>query len=169
MNLYYILYCYITLTMDNIETFVTITPKIEHKKLIVYIVANNNEITELRIFKVIEELKSLFQQIKQNDKVNEFYLVFDITQFKIPTNFRMFTSVSDLLLESKSLIVDKLKFSVIQSENNIFKMFFSLFKKYYEPIKPLYLCRTENDTKECIHSVDSRSNFPNICNILSSE
>ena len=45
-------------------------------------------------------------------------------------------------------------------------MFFSLFKKYYEPIKPLYLCRTENDTKECIHSVDSRSNFPNICNIL---
>ena len=45
--------------MDNIETFVTITPKIEHKKLIVYIVANNNEITELRIFKVIEELKSL--------------------------------------------------------------------------------------------------------------
>ena len=155
--------------MNSIETFVTITPKIEHKKLIVYIVANNNEITELRIFKVIEELKSLFQQIKQNAKVNEFYLVFDITQFKIPTNFRIFSSVSDFLLESKSLIIDKLNFSVIQSENNIFKMFFSLFQKYYEPIKPLYLCRTTNDTSDCIHKPESRDNFPNICTMLTSD
>ena len=56
----------------------------------------------------------------------------------------------------------KLKFSVVQCENNIFRIFFSLFKKYYTPKKELYLAKTREESLNGIHNVEFRNTLPNI-------
>jgi hypothetical protein len=64
------------------------------------------------------------------------------------------------------LIDKKLGFTIIHNDTNVFKIFFKLFQKYYVPVKPLYLCKTDEDVHACLHDEEKRSSFPNILNML---
>ena len=38
-------------------------------------------------------------------------------------------------------------------------LFFKIFKKYYNPIKPLYLCKNEEQTNNCLFNENIRNKF----------
>jgi hypothetical protein len=149
----------------DIENILSIDVCVERQKLLVKIKVAPLEITELRVLHAINQIRNLLDELK-NDKVKQFYFVFDVDELKIPANFQMFKNIGKTFVEYEKLILEKLDFSVIQCTNNIFKMFFGLFKKYYIPIKPLYMCSTKEDTWCCIHDVGKRDTYPNICNMI---
>ena len=145
----------------NIETFVSIKPTIQNGKLIIIFEGNDNDITELRVLKVADEIHKLLEELK-SDKIKEFYFLFQVDNIKIPTNFSYIEEIALSLFKYKDLIIQKLNFSVVQCKNNIFRMFFSLFKKYYTPIKELYLAKSYEDALKGLHDDTFRSNLPNL-------
>lgn len=145
----------------NIETFVSIKPTIQNGKLIIIFESNDNIITELRVLKVADEIHKLLEELK-SDKIKEFYFLFQVDNIKIPTNFSYIEEIALSLFKYKDLIIQKLNFSVVQCKNNIFRMFFSLFKKYYTPIKELYLAKSYEDALKGLHDETFRSSLPNL-------
>ena len=145
----------------NIETFVSIKPTIQNGKLIIIFESNDNIITELRVLKVADEIHKLLEELK-SDKIKEFYFLFQVDNIKIPTNFSYIEEIALSLFKYKDLIIQKLNFSVVQCKNNIFRMFFSLFKKYYTPIKELYLAKSYEDALKGLHDDTFRSSLPNL-------
>ena len=149
----------------DIEEIAKIEPKIENGKLIIYFTANSVEITDLRVLSFIDKLKPLMNEL-ENEKIKEFFFVFNVNDIIIPTNFSMLKVFAQFFKDSEDVIIDKLKFSVVESKSNIFKLFFSLFKKYYVPKKSLYLCTSSEEVNDCIFNIDSRNKYPNILNML---
>jgi hypothetical protein len=150
----------------NIEEVAKFEPKIENGKLIVYVTVLGIEITDLRILRFLTKLENLLNELA-NDKIKEFFFVFNIDEMIIPTKFTMLENFANMFIKHRKTILDKLNFSVVQSKSNIFKMFFGLFKSHYEPIKPLYLCTNESDVASCIFEPETRSKYPNIINMIS--
>ena len=149
----------------NVDNLVKIIPKIENNKLLIYFHAENIDVTDLRLVKFLDDCSKLFSDL-YNDQIKEFYFIFNIDDLKIPTNFSLFKDFADFFISHEDLLMEKLKFTIVQCKNNIFKLFFSLFKKYYVPVKPLYLCSNVEETHECVSNEESRHKFPNICNLL---
>ena len=151
--------------MIGVEDIATVSPEIKNGKLIVTFKALSIELTDLRILHFINKLQKLINELN-NDKIKEFFFVFDIDDLIIPTNFTMLKDFAQFFKDNEEIILDKLTYSVLKSKNNIFKLFFSLFKKYYIPVKPLYLCSNQTEVTECLFDDEKRSKFPNIINII---
>lgn len=151
--------------MIEVEDIATLTPEIKNGKLIVTFKALSIELTDLRILHFINKIQKLVNELN-NKKIKEFFFVFDIDDLIIPTNFTMLKDFAQFFKDNEDIILDKLTYSVLKSKNNIFKLFFSLFKKYYVPIKPLYLCCNQEEVNECLFNPEIRNKFPNIINII---
>lgn len=151
--------------MIEVEDIATLTPEIKNGKLIVTFKALSIELTDLRILHFINKIQKLVNELN-NKKIKEFFFVFDIDDLIIPTNFTMLKDFAQFFKDNEDIILDKLTYSVLKSKNNIFKLFFSLFKKYYVPIKPLYLCCNQEEVDDCLFNPEKRSKFPNIINII---
>ena len=149
----------------NVDSLVKIVPKIEDNKLLIYFNAENIDVTNLRLIKFLDDCSKLFTDL-YNEQIKEFYFIFNIDDLRIPTNFSLFKDFADFFKKHEDLLMKKLKFTIVQCKNNIFKLFFSLFKQYYIPVKPLYLCCNLQETQECTFNEESRDKFPNICNLL---
>ena len=149
----------------NVDNLVKFSPKIENNKLIIFFDAEYKDVTNLRLIKFLDELDKLFSDF-YNDKIEDFYFVFNIDNLNIRTNFSLFKDFANFFKGHEELLLKKLKFTVIQCKNNIFKLFFSLFKQYYIPVKPLYLCSNFEEVQECLFNKEKRDKFPNICNLL---
>ena len=149
----------------NVNSLVKIEPKIENNKLLIYFYAENMDVTNLRLIKFLDDCGKLFSDL-YNDQIKEFYFIFNIDDLRIPTNFNLFKDFANFFKNHENLLMKKLKFTIVQCKNNIFKLFFSLFKQYYSPVKPLYLCCNLEETKDCIFTEETRNKYPNICNLL---
>ena len=149
----------------KVDNLVQIKPKIVNNTLLIYFHTQNMEITDLRLFKFLDDVKKLFSDLS-TEKIKEFYFIFNIDELNIPANFNLFKDFADFFTQYQDLLMNKLVFTVIQCRNNIFKLFFSLFKKYYVPVKPLYLCSNIEETDLCIFDLEKRNRFPNICNLI---
>ena len=145
----------------NIEKIASITPEIKNKKLIITFSATGVPITDIRLMDFLNDSKKLAKDL-DNTQINEFYFIFNIDKLKIPSNFNLFKQYASFLEEHKDLLMNKLVYSVLQCENNIFKMFFNLFKAYYIPVKPLYLCKNEKEVTQCLENESFRNSLPNM-------
>ena len=149
----------------EVGNLVKIEPKIVNGTLLIYFHTQNMEITDLRLFKFLDDAKKLFSDLS-TEQIKEFYFIFNIDELNIPANFNLFKDFANFFKQYEDLLMNKLVFTVIQCKNNIFKLFFSLFKKYYVPVKPLYLCSNVEETDLCIFDLEKRKSFPNICNLI---
>ena len=147
--------------MEKIEDVFVIHDEIQNEKLVVFINATGVKLTELRKLSFLAKMDNYLTELLKRD-ISTFYFVFDLNKAKIPTNFSFITGFSKLLLKHAELIESKLEFSVILNKSNVFYTFFSLFKKFYVPIKPLYLCQKYDDVITCIHNRNERKKFPEI-------
>jgi hypothetical protein len=149
----------------DIQPFVDIDAKIEKGKLIFTFTANGNEITDLRVLDFIAKMENIIQDLHQ-DSIQKAYFLFDIENLRIPANFASLKLFADTMNKHKELLTKKLDFTIVQTTNNVFRIFFSLFKQYYNPVKPLYLCKSSEESVVCLHDSKKRISFPNIMNLL---
>ena len=151
--------------MTDIKNLIEIGTKIENGKLIFYATTQDTEITELRLVKAFSDIENAVKQLYL-PQIKKVYFIYNINSLRIPTNFTQIKDLAEILQSHESILTEKLVFSIVQNQNNIFSMFFKLFKQYYNPVKPLYLCKDSDETRRCLHEPSSRSTFPNICNLL---
>ena len=152
----------------DIDTFVTIKPVIQKGKLIIEFEGNNNAITELRVLKVADEIHKLLKEL-ESERIQEFYFFIKVDEVQLPTNFGYIEGIASSFKKYEELIMKKLKFSVVECKNNLFRMFFSLFKKYYTPVKEIYLAKTSKDALCAIHDESYRDSLPNITSMLNNQ
>tara|TARA_Y100000816_G_C25937833_1_gene489109 strand:- start:373 stop:831 length:459 start_codon:yes stop_codon:yes gene_type:complete len=149
----------------SIDPFFDFKAKIENKKLIYYFTANGALITELRIVDFITKLTEILESL-ENDQIKQVYFIFNIDKLVIPSNFSFLKELGDCFKNKNKLLKEKLMFTIVINKSNIFHLFFSLFKQYYEPVKSLYLCKDVNEMQVCLHDEDKRSTFPNILSLI---
>ena len=158
-QLKYIINYYVN--MDSIDEFFNIEVKIDNQKLIIEFVATGNSITELRKLMFLKKFEEILNQMN-NDKIETFYFVFILNKGKMPTNFSFMNDVSNIFLKYQPILLKKLDFSVIQYKSNMVYTFFRVLKKFYSPIRPLYLCQNSEDVTNCIHDSEKRKKIPDL-------
>ena len=135
----------------SIEPFFDTKIYIEKGTLICSFISNGKELTELRGLLFIKEMTAIMEKIS-TIKLNRVVFIFDVDKIVLPYNYELLKSYAEVFKNHKSVIKDKLGFTIIKSESNIFRMFIKFFKKFYIPIKPVYLCSTIEESLECIHN-----------------
>ena len=150
---------------NNIESLFIITPKIANKTLYYYLKTTGVDFTELRMIKFINDFKIILEEIK-NEKIKKVSFLFVIDNMKLPSNFCLIKEFAEIFDEHLEHIQKKVCFSVVQTESNVFSMFFSLFKKFYKPYKPLYLCKNEHELQDIMNHPENRHNYKEIVNII---
>ena len=153
----------------NIEKILNIESCIKNKELIFTFRVNPDvEYTELRMMDFINDFKEILKFVSTNDNIKSYYLIFNMANVKIPSNFYMLQELSDIFSYTKNpyaeLGLKKLKYTIMVNSNYYVKLFFSLFKKYYNPFRPLYLCNKDEDVDKCLTDKSFRDTLINLQN-----
>ena len=149
----------------DIEDFLIFDAKIEKKKLIFSFTANGNEITELRMLHFINKMEKTVIELNK-DEIKKVYFLFDIQELCVPTNYSVLKNFAEMMKNHEEVLTQKLEFTIIYTKNNVFRLFFNFFRKYYDPVKPLYLCKTDEEVYDCFHDEEKRKQFPNIITLI---
>lgn len=152
----------------EIEDLFDLGAEIVKSRVVFKFVYTEKLITELRMLKTIETLKSVLESF-QKEEIKHISFVFVINKINMPTNMGLIKNFASTFHSYSEIIEQKLDFTIIQSNSSIFKLFFSLFKMYYEPIKPLYLCESDESTEKCLKSNDERNKVANFADMLKNE
>lgn len=150
---------------NSLQNLFEIETKIENKMLCFSFKSQKVSVTELRITKFIHDMKQVIETI-YSKQINNVCFIFDLNQLNLPSNFIQIKDFSDMLRYHEKILTEKLMFTIIQNKNNVFRIFFNLFKKYYNPVKPLYLCKNDEETNVCLNDDNKRSTFPNIQSLI---
>lgn len=152
--------------MDNIENLFTISlNKYNDDFYLLKFVYNKHEITDLRMLKFVKNAEKAINTLK-NDKIKNVNLIFVLKDIIIPANFSILKDFIELFDKNSDIMINKVGFTIIENENNLFKIFINIFKQYYKPYKSLYLCRNNEETELCLNDEESRNKFPNITKLL---
>lgn len=149
----------------EIENLFELETKIVDNIVVFNFVYTEKPITELRMLKTIEMMKSVLESFHKKE-IKHVSFVFVINKLKLPTNMSLIKDFASTFHSYGDIINEKLDFTIIQSHSSIFKLFFSLFKMYYEPIKPLYLCESDESTENCLKNKNERSKVANFSDML---
>ena len=149
----------------NIDKLVIIKPEIVNNLLLINVTCNPIEFTDLRLLNLLAELEKLACDLR-NERIKQFSFIFNVSEIRIPTNFNLIKDFAAFFKNHEDLILDKLDCSIIESTSNIFSMFFGLFKKYYKPLKPLYLVKNHDESMDCLFNTENRTKYTNICNLI---
>ena len=145
----------------NISCFFDKNIYIENNIVICSYVSNGNELTELRMLFFLDEYKKMINSL-YNKKIKRFVLIYDVDKLPIPINFELFTKYftkdfAQIFKDNIELIKEKLSFTIIKSKSSIFHTFFKIFKNFYIPIKPLYICKSMEEGLNSIHCEETRN------------
>tara|TARA_Y100000389_G_C17071234_1_gene322077 strand:- start:40 stop:516 length:477 start_codon:yes stop_codon:yes gene_type:complete len=151
--------------MTEIENLFKLETEIVKQRVVFKFVYTEIPITQLRMLKTIEMVKEVLESL-QKTEIHHVSFIFVINQFTMPTNVSLIKDFASTFHPYTDIINEKLDFTIIQSNSSLFKLFFSFFKMYYEPIKPLYLCESDESTKNCLESKNERSKVPDFSDYL---
>ena len=144
----------------QIQCFFDINVKIVNDIHVYSFISNGNELTELRMLLFLDKKRKILNRFCEK-KIKKVVLLYDIDKLPVSGNFSLFTryftqDYVQIFKDNRELLSEKLFFTVIKSENTIFHTFFKIFKKFYIPIKPLYLCESIEEAFECIDNEEKR-------------
>ena len=148
-----------------IESFFDYDIRIENKMLIYVFVANGKDMTELRMIEFLDRMRQIMASF-HDKQVTKGCLYFDLEKLKLPSNLQLIQEYSNIFKTNQEILKKKLQYTIIQTSNNVFHLFFSLFKQYYVPIKPVYLTKNHSETQSCIYDEIMRNNLPTIGHLL---
>lgn len=149
----------------EIEDLFQLDTKIVKNRVVFKFVYLEKQITELRMLKTIETIKSVLESFRKKE-IKHVSFVFIINQIELPANMNLIKDFASTFHSYAEIINEKLDFTIIQTNSSIFKLFFSVFKMYYEPVKPLYLCESDESTEKCLESKDERGKVANFSDML---
>lgn len=149
----------------EIENLLDLESKIVANRVVFKFTFKEKPITELRMLKTTEMLKSVFESFNTQE-IKHVCFVFVINKMKMPANLGLFKDFAKTFNDYSDVINEKLDFTIIQTNNGIFKMFFSLFRLYYVPIKPLYMCENDESTEKCLTNNNERNKVKNFSDMI---
>ena len=120
---------------------------------------------ESKFIEFLDRMRQIMASF-HDKQVTKGCLYFDLEKLKLPSNLQLIQEYSNIFKTNQDILKKKLEFTIVQTSNNIFHLFFSLFKQYYTPIKPLYLTKNHSETQSCIYDTTMRNNLPPIGNLL---
>jgi len=149
----------------EIENLFILDTKITQNRVVFKFTYTENSITELRMLKTIEMLKKVLDSFHK-DEIKNICIIFVVNSIQMPANMKLVKDFAATFHSYSDVINQKLNFTIIQTNNKIFKVFFSLFKMYYEPIKPLYMSESDEVTEKCLESKIERSKTVNFSEMI---
>lgn len=147
----------------NIEKLFKIDTSVNNNVLYIYFNAIGSEYTELRMLDFINSYKKILEEL-DDERIKKICFIFNLTKMKIPTNFILVEEFAAIFDSKMELIKKKVIYSIIVTDSNLFFLFFSLFKQFYKPFKPLYLCKNDNELQDIIENPENRNKYRNILN-----
>lgn len=151
--------------MDTIEDLFDIKIKKNTGDYYIEFIYKSIDITDLRMIKFVKKTKEVINLLKK-DEVKNVYFIFILNNLIIPANFNVLKDFIQIFHDNIDLMINKVKFTIIQNETNLFKIFINIFKQYYKPYKPLFLCKNDEERQMCLTDEKYREKLPNITNLL---
>jgi hypothetical protein len=149
----------------EIDDLFILHTKIVQNRVVFKFVYSEIPITELRMLQASDMMKNVLESCHKKEITNICF-VFVINSVEMPINMKLIKNFATSFQSYYDIINKKLDFTIIQSNNNIFRLCFSLFKMYYEPIKPLYMCENDESTQKCLLSKSERSKVANLSDMI---
>lgn len=143
--------------MDNIENFIEIKTSVEKKLVLIDLKLLDADITKLRALKMADQMKKLFSDL-HDDRIKTFVMSFDLSNLQIVQK-EYIEDVIKLFKESRPLFDAKLKCSCIIMNSIIAIPMKLILSKFYEPIKPLFICSDEDECRKYIFMDESTKEF----------
>ena len=143
--------------MDTIGDFIEIKTAVENGLILIDIKILDAEITKLRALKMTDQMKKLFSDL-HDDRIKSFVMTFDISNLKIVQK-EYIEDVIELFKSSKPLFRQKLKCSCVIMNNIIAIPMKLILSKFYEPIKPLFICGDAEECRKYIFMDEGSSEF----------
>ena len=143
--------------MDNIGDFIEINTSVERGLVLINIRLLDAEITKLRALKMTDQMKKLFVDLNDN-RIKSFVMTFDISNLQIVQK-EYIEDVIELFKSSKPLFRNKLKCSCVIMNSIIAIPMKMILSKFYEPIKPLFICADHDECKKYIFMDENTSEF----------
>ena len=134
--------------MDNIGNFIEIKTSVEKGLVLINIRLLDAEITKLRALKMADQMRKLFNDL-HDDRIKTFVMSFDISNLQIVQK-EYIEDVIELFKASRPLFDKKLKCSCIIMNSIIAIPMKLILSKFYEPIKPLFICSNDEECRKYI-------------------
>lgn len=139
----------------DIDDLLILKTTIVAKRVVFKFIYTEKSITELRTLKTIELMEGVLKSLYKKEVTNVCF-VFVVNSLEMTTKIKLFEQFASIFRLYTDIIKQKLDFTIVQTNNGIFKLFFSLFKMYYEPIKPLYMCEDDESVDRCLKDNSER-------------
>lgn len=143
--------------MDNIGNFIEIKTSVEKGLVLINIRLLDAEITKLRALKMADQMRKLFNDL-HDDRIKTFVMSFDISNLQIVQK-EYIEDVIELFKASRPLFDKKLKCSCIIMNSIIAIPMKIILSKFYEPIKPLFICSNDEECRKYIFMDEDTKEF----------
>lgn len=149
----------------DIQSLLDFNTTVSQNRIVFSLTYNGKPITELRMLKTIDLVKTVLESLRK-DEIENVCFVFIVDSFEMPSNMKLIKDFACTFHPYAEVIEKKLDFTIIQSKNAIFKAIFSILKLYYKPIKPLYMCESDESTEKCLMSNSERNQISNFSDMV---
>ena len=149
----------------DIQSLLDLDTTISQNRVVFKLTYNGSPMTELRMLKTIDLMRSILESLHK-EEIKNVCFVFVVDSLEMPSNMKLIKDFASTFHPHTEVIEKKLDFTIIQSKNAIFKAFFSILKMYYKPIKPLYMCESDESTEKCLVSNIERNQTTNFSDMV---
>lgn len=149
----------------DIKSVLDLDTTISQNRVVFKLTYNGSPITELRMLKTNDLMKTILESFYK-DEIERVCFIFVVDSLEVPSNMKLIKGFATTFHPHAEIIGKKLDFTIIQSKNAIFKVMLSILKMYYQPIKPLYLCESDESTEKCLVSNFERNQITNFSDMV---
>lgn len=143
--------------MDSIGDFIDIKTSIQKGMVLINIKLLDAEITKLRALKMADHIRKLFVELN-DERIKTFVMIFDISNLQIVQK-EYVDDVISLFKSSKELFNRKLKCSCIIMNSIIAIPMKMILSRFYEPIRPLFICQDNVECEKFIFMDETSTEF----------
>lgn len=122
-------------------------------------VIQNTPLTPLKWIAFIDEFNKIVKKISQDDKIQKFYMYFDINYVDVlmkPDNYK---DIINIFKDNQKMFLDRLLGTFIYIDSNLLNMIIHIFIKFYNPVKPLFILKTDSIDQSIVNDLlENRKN-----------
>ena len=122
-------------------------------------VINNTSLTPLKWLTFVDELNNTIQNIGKDEKIQKFYMYFDVTHIDIIMKQDNYKDIVNIFNNNYELFINKLLGTFIHIEGHVLNLLINIFMKFYTPVRPLFVLKTKIIDQQIIRDLlDNRKN-----------
>ena len=106
-------------------------------------VIQNTPLTPLKWIAFIDEFNKVVKRISEDDTIKKFYMYFDINYVDVlmkPDNYK---DIINIFKDNQTMFLERLLGTFIYIDSNLLNMIIHIFIKFYSPVKPLFILKSD--------------------------